>query len=236
MVKAGDKPYRSQDTPDKQTGRYTGSSRFNFDSDFAPDLHSGSAFDSILIDYLFYQQHQGSLFTLFLHSPLTAFCYCCNISNIPVSMWDKSQSHIDRFMAEASKSITRSRVDPTYIQFLGDDFLRLLILRFVFCDMVLHLHRSFDSRTHRPKASPPLPEAEVLDNITLVHIIYDLAILLDARSYFSDSHVVRRRQACAGQGVMTRDTSFAQNEDAKYNRSDLPCNYYLRNVHLVSGM
>lgn len=33
--------------------------------------------------------------------------------------------------------------DASYLQFFGDDFLRLLLLRYVFCDVVLHLHRSF---------------------------------------------------------------------------------------------
>jgi Protein of unknown function (DUF3550/UPF0682). len=33
--------------------------------------------------------------------------------------------------------------DSSYLQFFGDDFLRLLLLRYVFCDVVLHLHRSF---------------------------------------------------------------------------------------------
>ncbi len=55
-------------------------------------------------------QHQkGNLFTLFLHSPLTAFCYICNIVDIPVAMWDKCQAQIDKFIAEASKLFTRSR-------------------------------------------------------------------------------------------------------------------------------
>ncbi len=55
-------------------------------------------------------QHQkGNLFTLFMHSPLTAFCYICNIVDIPVAMWDKCQAQIDKFIAEASKLFTRSR-------------------------------------------------------------------------------------------------------------------------------
>lgn len=33
--------------------------------------------------------------------------------------------------------------DHSYMQFFGDDFLRLLLLRFVFCYMVLILHKSF---------------------------------------------------------------------------------------------
>uniref|UniRef100_A0A1B6EB07 Protein SCAI n=1 Tax=Clastoptera arizonana TaxID=38151 RepID=A0A1B6EB07_9HEMI len=92
-----------------------------------------------------FQEHQpnGSLFTLFLHSPLTAFCFICNIINVPIHHWERCQSFIDRFVTEASRLFARSRIDPAFLQFFGDDFLRLLLLRYVFCDVVLHLHRSF---------------------------------------------------------------------------------------------
>ncbi len=36
-------------------------------------------------------QHHGSLFTLFLHSPLTAFCYVCNVGDVPVHHWERCQ-------------------------------------------------------------------------------------------------------------------------------------------------
>lgn len=55
-------------------------------------------------------QHNGSLFTLFLHSPLTAFCYCCNLTSIPIHHWERCQSFVDRFVTEASRLFTRSRV------------------------------------------------------------------------------------------------------------------------------
>jgi len=56
------------------------------------------------------QQHNGSLFTLFLHSPLTAFCFICNILNIPIHLWERCQSFIDRFVTEASRLFTRCRI------------------------------------------------------------------------------------------------------------------------------
>lgn len=63
------------------------------------------------IDVIFLdQQHNGSLFTLFLHSPLTAFCYCCNLTSIPIHHWERCQSFVDRFVTEASRLFTRSRV------------------------------------------------------------------------------------------------------------------------------
>ena len=53
--------------------------------------------------------HKGSLFTLFLHSPMAGFCFVTNIIDVPIHLWDKSLAHIDRFMTEASRLLTRCR-------------------------------------------------------------------------------------------------------------------------------
>jgi Protein SCAI len=55
-------------------------------------------------------QHNGNLFTLFLHSPLTAFCYICNIMTVPIHLWERCQTFIDRFVTEASRLFTRCRI------------------------------------------------------------------------------------------------------------------------------
>lgn len=129
--------------------------------------------------YLEQLQHNGSLFTLFLHSPLTAFCLICNILTVKMHLWERANSYVDRFITEASRLFT-SKVKPgnfrrkqilrdlkfliwftkkkknthkyviiiisdvSYIQFFGDDFLRLLLLRYVFCHVVLRHHRAFN--------------------------------------------------------------------------------------------
>ena len=111
--------------------------------------------------------HKGSLFTLFLHSPMAGFCFVTNIIDVPIHLWDKSLSYIDRFMTEASRLLTRCRgvgqtihhlqsfydviyiiTDASYINFLGDDFLRLLLCRYIFCDALLRIHRSFKVDTN----------------------------------------------------------------------------------------
>lgn len=168
-------------------------------------------------------QHHGSLFTLFLHSPLTALCYVCNVGDVPIHHWDRCQGYIDKFVTEASRLVTRCRIDEiekgigcigidfywsiiilhppsnrsiffcpystdsSYVQFFGDDFLRTLILRFVFCDVVLRIHRSFRGRHQRPRCEPPLPTAELLEHPSLSHIILQLATALDVRSHFNDA-------------------------------------------------
>jgi len=55
-------------------------------------------------------QHQkGNIFTLFLHSPLMAFCHIVNIVDVPVSLWDKCLTVVDKFIADASRLLSRSR-------------------------------------------------------------------------------------------------------------------------------
>lgn len=56
-------------------------------------------------------QHHGSLFTLFLHSPLTALCYICNVGDVPIHHWERCQTYVDRFITEASRLVTRCRID-----------------------------------------------------------------------------------------------------------------------------
>lgn len=56
-------------------------------------------------------QHHGSLFTLFLHSPLTAMCYICNVGDVPIHHWERCQGYVDKFVTEASRLVTRCRVD-----------------------------------------------------------------------------------------------------------------------------
>lgn len=168
-------------------------------------------------------QHHGSLFTLFLHSPLTAMCYICNVGDVPIHHWERCQGYVDKFVTEASRLVTRCRVDdlgkardyigechsakrslstkteeindqcfpfiPTdsaYLQFFGDDFLRTLLLRYIFCDVVLRIHVAFRGRHQRPRCEPPLPAVDLLEHPSLSHIILQLATALDVRDQFSE--------------------------------------------------
>lgn len=54
-------------------------------------------------------RHGGSLFTLFLHAPLAAFCLICNVGSLTVHHWERCQSYIERFLIEASRLVMRSR-------------------------------------------------------------------------------------------------------------------------------
>lgn len=146
-------------------------------------------------------QHHGSLFTLFLHSPLTAICFICNVGDVAIHHWERCQGYVDRFITEASRLFSRCRVDDieqgggimdsSYVQFFGDDFLRTLILRFVFCDVTLRLHRGFRGRHQRPRCEPPLPTLELLEHPSLGHIVLQLASCLDVRGCFSEAQDIQ---------------------------------------------
>lgn len=64
------------------------------------------------------------------------------------------------------------------------------MLRYVFCDVVLHLHRGFKSHQYRPRCQPQIPEAEILDHPALHHLVLDLATHLEVRSNFMDNHEI----------------------------------------------
>ena len=71
--------------------------------------------------------HKGSLYTLFLHSPLSAFCFVTNIVDIPIHLWDKCLAYVDRFMTEASRLITRCRGVGEYLYFFAKLFSTILL-------------------------------------------------------------------------------------------------------------
>eukprot|EP00095_Tigriopus_kingsejongensis_P009832 maker-scaffold21_size687808-snap-gene-1.16 protein:Tk09832 transcript:maker-scaffold21_size687808-snap-gene-1.16-mRNA-1 annotation:"hypothetical protein TcasGA2_TC003262" len=133
-------------------------------------------------------RHKGSLYTLFLHSPLSGFAFITNIVDIPIHLWDKCQAYVDRFMTEASRLVTRSRgVDTSYLNFMGDDFLRLILCRHIFSCVTFRIHRNFRTRTKTlPSSNPTLPELDILENPTLQRYALDLALQLDVRHHFTE--------------------------------------------------
>lgn len=135
------------------------------------------------------QQTKGSLFTLFLHCPLTAICLISNIIELSIQLWEKAQQIIDRFLAEAGRLLVRSRsTDPAYIQFYTDDFLRFQILRFILCSVVLRMHRLFKvRRSYMPKSHPPIPDNDILEAPSLRRLVLEASVLLDIRSLFLDN-------------------------------------------------
>lgn len=100
-----------------------------------------------------------------------------------------------------------TQLDPTYMAYYMDDFLRLILLRFIFCSLALRMHRLFRAGTAFPHAHPPLPELELFSNLTLrqvspsvsgppsgpnipLQLVLDLAVALDVHSLFAEPMAV----------------------------------------------
>lgn len=128
---------------------------------------------------------KGSLFTLFLNCPLTALCLISNIIELPESIWREASYYIDKFNIELGSLLLQSRlIEPHILTFCQDDFLRLLIFRYIFCFMIMKLHRLFRDSNYYPRSYPTIPDLELLNNPILKQIISDLAVTLDIRTIF----------------------------------------------------
>jgi len=58
------------------------------------------------IDY----QNKGSLFTLFLTSPIFAFCFVCHLNDLTTNQWNLCQEHINKIMFEITKIFLKSKL------------------------------------------------------------------------------------------------------------------------------
>ncbi|XP_071801789.1 protein SCAI-like [Asterias amurensis] len=131
--------------------------------------------------------HKGNLFTMFLHSPLVAFCYICDIADVPIALWENCQAMVNKILGEVAAGISKSKtIDHAFMQFYGDEFLRLLILRHVFCFAALRYHRGFKDDSYYPQSHPDLRGHEILESKSLHKHTLELASMLDVRPLFLD--------------------------------------------------
>lgn len=72
------------------------------------------------------------------------------------------------------------------MQFFGDEFLRLLLIRFVFCSAALRLHKLFRESRSFPESYPELPKQDTVESGLLQKHILELATMLDVQSLFWD--------------------------------------------------
>ncbi|OAY41825.1 protein SCAI [Manihot esculenta] len=107
-------------------------------------------------------RHQsGSLFTLFLTTPLQAFCLLIGLSGSDIEMetYDKAEKSLFSSLNDWGSALaTFDTLDPVWAQILGDPFLRRLLLRFLFCRAVLTLYGPcFGKKEYHPECVPSLP-------------------------------------------------------------------------------
>ncbi|XP_059849890.1 protein SCAI isoform X1 [Hemitrygon akajei] len=131
------------------------------------------------------QTQRGSLFTLFLYNPLMAFLFMCRLTSMRKGLWDKCQEYLLKIYRDIAHLLTKSRtVDQAFLQFFGDDFLRLLLTRFVLCSATMRLHKMFRETRNYPETYPQLQKEDSVENPVLQNHILELASILDVRNLF----------------------------------------------------
>ncbi|CAO2830594.1 unnamed protein product [Amaranthus hypochondriacus] len=104
----------------------------------------------------------GSQFTLFLTSPLLAFCQLVGLSESDreTDIYNEAEDIVVNALAEWEVMLCSSTtIDLVWGQVLPDPFLRRIILRFIFCRAVLSLFHPPETReSYVPDCLPHLPD------------------------------------------------------------------------------
>ncbi|KAI7863893.1 hypothetical protein BDF14DRAFT_1839553 [Spinellus fusiger] len=127
----------------------------------------------------------GSLFTLFLHTPLLGFCSISDIGNLDQDKWDECVTMISNMERKIGDSLlSDTSLDPFVRRFMADEFLWTFIVRFVLCSIILRCHSSFKDEKSFPTSYPALPEAAYLSQDILL-MFHELTLVADVRTYFT---------------------------------------------------
>uniref|UniRef100_A0A8C2XV13 Protein SCAI n=1 Tax=Capra hircus TaxID=9925 RepID=A0A8C2XV13_CAPHI len=149
-------------------------------------LLSPTAYPKALQD----QSQRGSLFTLFLNNPLMAFLFVSGLSSMRRGLWEKCQEYLRKINRDIAQLLTHSRsIDQAFLQFFGDEFLRLLLTRFIFCSATMRMHKIFRETRNYPESYPQLPRDETVENPHLQKHILELASILDVRNVFLENTI-----------------------------------------------
>ncbi|KAI4371872.1 hypothetical protein MLD38_010171 [Melastoma candidum] len=121
----------------------------------------------------------GSLFTIFLTTPLQAFCILLGISssNFDMDAFYHAEKLLSKIMNDWGLALaTSDNLNPVWAQILNDPFLRRLLLRFLFCRAALNLYAStFGKDEFHPVCVPSLPESVSPKTASVQSAIFQLA-------------------------------------------------------------
>ncbi|XP_072979594.1 uncharacterized protein [Typha angustifolia] len=131
----------------------------------------------------------GSQFTMFLTTPLQAFCFLIGISgmNIERETYNKAEELFSLSLNEWETSLVSSdALHPLWTEVMGDPFLRRLLLRFIFCRATLALFRSTNHQEEfLPTCLPQLPDSVQPDSTVSQSCVMRLATSFGATSHFT---------------------------------------------------
>ncbi|KAG2218203.1 hypothetical protein INT45_008672 [Circinella minor] len=127
----------------------------------------------------------GSLFTLFLHTPLLGFCSVSDIGNLEQEIWDNCVSLISSMEQKIGETLlTHPDVDSHVKRFMTDEFLWTFIVRFTLCCIILRCHSSFKDEKTFPSCYPPLPD-DIYSAPDIIAMLRNLTEVAEVATYFS---------------------------------------------------
>ncbi|XP_027334106.1 protein SCAI isoform X2 [Abrus precatorius] len=130
----------------------------------------------------------GSLFTMFLTTPLQAFCLLLGLSGNDIDMdtYNKAEMLLSSSLNNWGLALaTSDTLDPVWGQILGDPFIRRLLLRFIFCRAVLTLYAPvYNKSEFLPTCVPSLPMSVLPPSSSYQSVILSLATIFGATKHF----------------------------------------------------
>ncbi|MED6110107.1 hypothetical protein PIB30_039916 [Stylosanthes scabra] len=130
----------------------------------------------------------GSLFTMFLTTPLQAFCLLLGFSgtDIDLDTYNKAEILLSSSLNNWGVALaTTDALNPVWGQVLGDPFIRRILLRFMFCEAVLTSYApARDKSEFLPTCVPSLPTPVLPPNNSYQNVILQLAEIFGGAKYF----------------------------------------------------
>ncbi|KAI8093327.1 uncharacterized protein BX664DRAFT_259458 [Halteromyces radiatus] len=127
----------------------------------------------------------GSLFTLFLHTPLLGFCSVSDIGNLDQTKWDECIHKVTQLERMIGKLLLEDPdLDTNVKRFMTDDFLWTFIIRFVLCGIILRYHSSFKNEKSYPTSYPNIPEI-IYTAPEIMTLFSELALIANVSTYFN---------------------------------------------------
>ncbi|CAL8113583.1 unnamed protein product [Orchesella dallaii] len=134
--------------------------------------------------------NRGSIFTLFLHNPLAALCNICGVKAVSIQTWNQLETLLSSFFNEALDHIREESQHNSdwdvYVKLFGDDFLRLVILRYLFCHTVYSMHKDSQTLTLRPKSFPEvsLLNQDKIETNRFEELIFQMTDSIQSKNMF----------------------------------------------------
>eukprot|EP00039_Didymoeca_costata_P001734 m.54671 g.54671 ORF g.54671 m.54671 type:complete len:573 (+) comp10941_c0_seq1:70-1788(+) len=132
----------------------------------------------------------GSLLSLFLQSPLEGFCFVSflGLQDVPlgISLWTSSLSIWNSTYREIESLLSNPTFFDTSVQRLcGDQFLRRIVIHFIFFHETLNAHVAFQGSQFLPKATKGLDLLQIASSGVVRQCICTLAGALKVTSLYN---------------------------------------------------